>query len=100
MIDDTDPDVVERFAEAVRPHIKESEIEKVRQYSIKQGNAPDWPWNRFVHAFASMGGNRHWDENIYPNLEDYSWASVERLPSRERNELFENVTNPRWRNKG
>ena len=97
MIDDTDANVAKQFAKAVRPYIVKSDIEGVRRYAIKQGKAPDWPWNRFVHAFASNGGNWHWDENIYPHLKNYRWERIAKLPSDQRKKELEYATNPRWR---
>jgi hypothetical protein len=91
---------VKQFAATVRPYIKESDLEGVRRYSKRQGKSPDWPWNRFVHEFASNGGNWHFDKNICPNFEKYNWQNISRLTNSERKKTLEYITNPRRRHAG
>jgi hypothetical protein len=87
---------VKRLAGVVRSFLDNSkrEIEGVRCYSQEQGRAPDWPWNRFVHAFASNGGTWYWEDEVYPNYEQYSWATVESLTDHERKKRLADATNP------
>src|SRR5580704_1917058 len=90
---------IKRFAAIIRPFLdnSESHIEEVRRISKKQGSARDWPWNRFVHAFASNGGSKHWDDKIKPNYKKYAWAAIESLSGHERKKRLEYATNPRRR---
>lgn len=59
----------------------------------------DWPWNRFVHAFATNGGSRHWEEQIEPDLNRYTWRALTRLSPNARKKRLEQATNPRRRKK-
>lgn len=88
---------LKQFAAVVRPFVKNSKkiVREVRRVSKKQGKAPDWPWNRFVHAFASNGGAWYWDENVRLKLsQQYSWRVISALPAARRKARLFEATNP------
>ena len=88
------------FVAAVRPFIKASEkdVKRVRAYAKQQGRSIDWPWNRFVHAFATNGGVRHYENNIEEFVSTtYGWAAIARAKPAERKRRLKEATNPRWR---